>query len=164
MLHTIWTPKSVLSAPFFNTLSLLVDVFCMPQYNLWKIYFSFYLLYSVVFSCRYCTFPQQLVLRLDAPARIRKIQFLSHHSMIGNSTNNIFIHYSNSQKTACNCGPDLFIWKLDFNMQIDLELKHCSACWCGSCSVWKNLLKFNFYINNICDSVLENQPRLPKLF
>ncbi len=37
-------------------------------------------------ACRYCLYPQELVLRLDLPGpvrRIRKLQLLSHQYMIG---------------------------------------------------------------------------------
>lgn len=33
--------------------------------------------------CRYCLYPQELVLRMDPPARVRKLQLLSHQYMIG---------------------------------------------------------------------------------
>ena len=36
----------------------------------------------VYYSCRYCNYPQELVLRLSSMAHIRKIQLLSHHYMI----------------------------------------------------------------------------------
>ena len=53
---------------------------------LWKCLFPMYFLLLdtvFLFCCRYCLYPQDLVINLEQRSRIRKIQVLSHQTLIG---------------------------------------------------------------------------------
>lgn len=60
----------------------------------------FHLSLFLVSISRYCLFPQELVVKIDPPGRIRKLQLLSHQHLIA-STVEIYVgHFTSDGHTS----------------------------------------------------------------
>lgn len=73
---------------FWITVGLSLETFLLMLIKvlLHSVYtFQMKLYWCVKFHCRYCLYPQDIVIQLENRSRLRKIQILSHQYLIGKS-------------------------------------------------------------------------------